>query len=229
MYLPAHFAENRPEVLQALMQQNPLATLVMQTADGLEANHIPLQFLPPNLPTTAAAPHGLLQGHVARANSLWKAAQAPTATSEVLVVFQGPHAYISPSWYPGKADHARIVPTWNYVAVHARGRLVVKDDAAWLREFLGRLTATHETEANSAWRMDDAPDDYIAKMLTAIVGFEITITALQGKWKVSQNKSVAERAGMVQGLQHRANSGAEAVAEIMTQLPTKLPPNLPAA
>lgn len=216
MYLPAHFAENRPEVLQALMQQNPLATLVMQTADGLEANHIPLQFLPP----TAAAPHGLLQGHVARANTLWKVAQAET---EVLVIFQGPHAYISPSWYPGKADHARIVPTWNYVAVHARGQLVVKDDAAWLREFLGRLTTIHETEANSAWRIDDAPDDYIAKMLTAIVGFEITINALQGKWKVSQNKSVAERAGMVQGLQHRADFGAEAVAELMTKLPTKLP------
>lgn len=218
MYLPAHFAENRSEILQALIQQNPLATLVMHTADGLEANHIPLQFLPP----TVAAPHGLLQGHVARANALWKNAQAET---DVLVIFQGPHAYISPSWYPGKADHARIVPTWNYVAVHARGQLVIKDDAAWLREFLGRLTATHETEAKSAWRMDDAPDDYIKKMLTAIVGFEITINALQGKWKVSQNKSVAERAGMVQGLQQRANSGAEAVAELMS----KLPPNLPAA
>ena len=216
MYLPAHFAENRPEVLQALMQQNPLATLVMQTSDGLEANHIPLQFLPPNLPPAAAAPYGLLQGHVARANSLWKVAQAET---EVLVVFHGPQAYISPSWYPGKADHARIVPTWNYVAVHARGRLVVKDDVAWLREFLGRLTLTHETAANSAWRMDDAPDDYIAKMLAAIVGFEITITSLQGKWKVSQNKSVAERGGMVQGLQQRANSSAEAVADLMAQLP----------
>ena len=215
MYLPAHFAESRPEVLQALMQQNPLATLITQTADGLEANHIPLQFLPP----TAAAPHGLLKGHVARANTLWKTAQTE---ADVLVIFQGPHAYISPSWYPGKADHARIVPTWNYIAVHARGRLVVKDDAAWLREFLDSLTTTHETEANSAWRMEDAPEDYIAKMLAAIVGFEITITALQGKWKVSQNKSVAERAGMVQGLQQRANSDAAAVAEIMTKLPTNL-------
>jgi transcriptional regulator len=213
MYLPAHFAENRPEVLQALIVKNPLATLVMHTATGLEANHVPLQFVPP----TAAAPHGLLRGHVARANALWKTAQAE---NDVLVIFQGPHAYISPSWYPGKADHARIVPTWNYVAVHARGLLVVKDDPVWLREFLGSLTTTHETEANSTWRMEDAPDDYIAKMLNAIVGFEITITALQGKWKVSQNKSVAERAGMVQGLQHRANSNAVAVAELISKLPT---------
>ena len=218
MYLPAHFAENRTEVLHALMTEYPLATLILQN-DRLEANHIPLQLHAP----AAHAPLGILRGHVARANPMWKTAQHET---EALAIFQGPQAYISPAWYPGKADHAKVVPTWNYVAVHARGRLVVKDDAAWLREFLTGLTNTHEIEAGSAWSIDDAPADYIDKMLAAIVGFEITITELQGKWKVSQNKSVADRAGMVTGLTNyakahtksRGNSQAAAVAELISKV-----------
>ena len=218
MYLPAHFAENRTEVLHGLMNEYPLATLILQN-DRLEANHIPLQLHAP----TAHAPLGILQGHVARANPMWKTAQHET---DALAIFQGPQAYISPAWYPSKADHAKVVPTWNYVVVHARGRLVVKDDAAWLREFLTGLTNTHETEAGSAWSIDDAPADYIAKMLAAIVGFEITITELQGKWKVSQNKSVADRAGMVTGLTNYAeahtkpcgNSQAAAVAELISKV-----------
>ena len=218
MYLPAHFAENRTEVLHGLMNEYPLATLILQN-DRLEANHIPLQLHAP----TEQAPLGILQGHVARANPMWKTAQHET---QALAIFQGPQAYISPAWYPGKADHAKVVPTWNYVAVHARGRLVVKDDTAWLRKFLTGLTNTHETEAGSAWSIDDAPADYIAKMLAAIVGFEITITELQGKWKVSQNKSVADRAGMVTGLTNyakahtksRGNSQAAAVAELISKV-----------
>ena len=126
MYLPAHFAENRTEVLHALINEYPLATLILQS-DRLEANHIPLQLHAP----TVQAPLGILQGHVARANPMWKTAQHET---QALAIFQGPQAYISPTWYPSKAEHAKVVPTWNYVAVHARGHLVVKDDAAWLRE-----------------------------------------------------------------------------------------------
>lgn len=218
MYLPAHFAENRTEVLHGLMNEYPLATLILQN-DRLEANHIPLQLHAP----TEQAPLGILQGHVARANPMWKTARHETPA---LAIFQGPQAYISPAWYASKSDHAKVVPTWNYVVVHARGRLVVKDDAAWLREFLTGLTNTHETEAGSAWSIDDAPADYIAKMLASIVGFEITITELQGKWKVSQNKSVADRAGMVTGLTNyaeahtkpRGNSQATAVAELISKV-----------
>lgn len=193
MYLPAHFAENRTDVLHALMRDHPLATVIVNGQDGLNANHIPLQLAAMSLD----APMGVLQGHVARANPFWR---LDSEATEVLAIFQGPQAYVSPAWYPSKTEHGKVVPTWNYVAVHARGRLVVRDDKEWLLAFLNKLVATHESQVNSLWTIADAPTDYIDKMLAAIVGFEIQITSLTGKWKVSQNRSAADRVGVADAL-----------------------------
>ena len=208
MYLPAHVAENRTEVLHALMREYPLATVVMQGDDGLAANHIPLQLAP----ASKDAPLGVLQGHVARANPFWQVGQPET---ELLMIFQGPQAYVSPAWYPSKAEHGKVVPTWNYVAVHARGRLVVRDDPLWLTGFLNGLVATHESKVNSLWTMADAPVDYIDKMLLAIVGFEIQITSLTGKWKVSQNRPAADRAGVAGALNSTDDLQKSAMAKLV--------------
>jgi transcriptional regulator len=147
--------------------------------------------------------------HVARANPVWRQARQDV---DVLVVFQGPQAYISPNWYPSKAQTHREVPTWNYVTVQARGRLQVRDDPVWLRGLLSRLTAVHEADQPVPWSLADAPADAIDRMLRAVVGIEIELTALQGKWKVSQNKPAADRAGVVQGLGQRAGDAAAAMA-----------------
>lgn len=208
MYLPAHFEENRPDVLHALMREYPLATIVTGSENGPEANHVPLHLVAASL----GAPMGVLQGHVARANPLWKTAHAET---DALVIFQGPQAYVSPAWYPSKVEHGKVVPTWNYVAVHARGRLLVRDDPFWLRDFLNGLVATHETKVDSVWTMNDAPADYIDKMLAAIVGFEIRITSLIGKWKVSQNRPLADRAGVADALNRTNNTQKSAMAELV--------------
>jgi len=190
------------------MREYPLATVVMVTQDGLEANHIPLHLVA----ASAGMPLGVLQGHVARANPLWKTAQTE---ANALVIFQGPQAYVSPAWYPSKAEHGKVVPTWNYVAVHARGRLVVRDDPDWLRNFLNGFVATHESKVKSLWTMDDAPADYIDKMLTAIVGFEIQITSLTGKWKVSQNRPASDRSGVASALNHTNHTEKSAMAELV--------------
>ena len=208
MYLPSHFAENRTDVLHALMRDHPLATVVTNDPDGLNANHIPLQL-------AGASPQahaGVLQGHAARANPFWR---LDSDATEVLAIFQGPQTYVSPAWYPSKAEHGKVVPTWNYVAVHARGRLVVRDDREWLLAFLTKLVATHETQANSLWTVNDAPADYIDKMLAAIVGFEIQITSLTGKWKVSQNRSAADRAGVADALDTTDDSQNTAMAALV--------------
>jgi transcriptional regulator len=140
--------------------------------------------------------HGTLRGHVARANPVWRAA----ADTEVLAVFQGPQAYITPSWYPSKAETAKVVPTWNYAVVHMHGRLRITEDSAWLRALVERLTDTHEAARAQRWQVGDAPADYIEMMLRAIVGIEIEVTRLQGKWKVSQNRTAADRGGVAAGL-----------------------------
>ncbi len=201
MYLPAHFSENRSEVLHALMRERPFATLVTQGADGLTADHLPLQL----------TPDGLLQGHVARANPVWREA----ADTDVLAIFHGPQAYVSPSWYPTKRAHGKAVPTWNYVVVHARGRLAVIDDAGWLRGQLDRLVDHHEAGFLEPWRVADAPTDYIDKMLGAVVGIEIAITALSGKWKLSQNQPAANRTGVVAGLGARGSADELQVAALI--------------
>lgn len=208
MYLPSHFAETDRAVLHRLMQEHSLSTLVTMTTSGLDANHIPLLLTPDE------GEHGVLRGHVARANPVWKEYQAGT---EVMAIFQGADAYISPSWYPSKHEHGKAVPTWNYAVVHARGPLRIIDDAVWLREQLGLLTARHESALPQPWAIDDAPADFIDKMLSAVVGIEISITSLVGKWKVSQNQPTANRAGVVDGLQARGLADASAMATLVAQ------------
>ncbi|MBI5900424.1 MAG: FMN-binding negative transcriptional regulator [Rhodocyclales bacterium] len=205
MYLPAHFAEQRPAVLHALMREHPFATLVSSGAQGLAADHLPLRL------AFDATGKARLRGHVARANPLWRDA----AGSEVLAIFHGPQAYVSPSWYPSKHEHGKAVPTWNYVVVQARGRLATIDDPLRLRALLDDLVDHHESGLPQAWRVADAPPDYIEKMLAAIVGIEIEILALEGKWKVSQNQPAANRAGVVAGLHAQGGEHQNAIAALV--------------
>ncbi len=198
MYLPPHFREDRPEVLRQLMADFPLAALVTLGSDGLAANHVPLLY---------DAERGTLNGHLSRANSQW---QDCRQDMDALAIFQGPQAYISPNWYPTKAEHGRAVPTWNYAVVHAHGRLSVYTEPERLREFLDRLTARHEASQPKPWAPADAPPGYIAGLLKAIVGIEIEVTRLEGKWKVSQNQPAENRAGAADGL---ASIGENAMAE----------------
>jgi transcriptional regulator len=193
MYLPKHFEESRAEVLHELIRAQPLGLLVTLNDAGLQANNVPFV-----LDTDPAGGPGILRAHVARANPLWRETRGDV---EALVVFQGPQAYVSPGWYPSKAEHGKVVPTWNYVMVQARGPLRAIDDAAWVRAFVTRLTTRHEAVQARPWAVADAPPDFIETMTRAIVGIEITLTALTGKWKVSQNRSAADRAGVVSGLQ----------------------------
>jgi transcriptional regulator len=206
MYLPSHFEEKRPEVLFDLMAKHPLATLVHVDPGGLEANHLPLLHDP------APAPFGTLRGHVARANPLWKAC---VSGCEVLLVFQGTQTYITPSWYPAKREHGKVVPTWNYAVVHARGVARAIDDAAWLHRLVSALTARNEATRPQPWAVTDAPPDYVANQLRAVVGLEITVHSLVGKWKVSQNRREVDRAGVVEGLQARADPEAVAMAKMV--------------
>ncbi len=207
MYLPKHFAQTDAEAMARLLAAHPLATLVWTSADGLTAEHVPMLFDR----GAGDGEHGTLRGHVARANPIWRAA----AATPVLAVFQGPQAYITPSWYTAKAEHGKVVPTWNYAVVHAHGTLRAIEDAAWLRALVARLTDRHEAPRAQRWEVDDAPADYITSMLAAIVGIEIPIERIQGKWKVSQNRSAADRAAVVDGLQAFPADDARAMAELV--------------
>jgi len=191
MYLPKHFAQTDIAALHALMDAHPLATLVTHGPEGIDANHIPLHL------DAGAGPNGTLRGHVARANPL---ARAAAVDVEILAIFQGPQSYISPTSYATKAEHGKVVPTWNYTAVHAWGRLRLIDDPQWLLAQVHTLTATHEAALQHPWQVSDAPADYIEKMLGAIVGIEIVIDRLVGKWKVSQNQPPANQASLVAAL-----------------------------
>ena len=204
MYVPEHFRESRVEILQALMQRHPLATVVAVTSDGLTANHIPLQA------TLTADGRGTLRGHIARANSLWRQLQ-PAAP--VLAIFTGADAYVSPNWYPSKREHGKAVPTWNYATVHVNGSIRFIEDRDWLRGFVGVLTDEHEHGRPHRWHVSDAPTDYIDGMLRAIVGFEIAITSIVGKFKGSQNRSSEDRAGVHAALQAAGRDSA-ATAEL---------------
>ena len=204
MYLPSHFDETRPEVLQQTLRSHPLGLLVTLGAGGLEANAIPF------LLDAERGPHGTLRGHVARANPVWREARADV---EAMVVFQGPQAYISPSWYATKAETGKVVPTWNYVLVQARGPLKVMDDPAWVRRLVGALTTRHESPRAAPWKVEDAPADDIDGLLRVIVGIEIPLSSLSGKWKVSQNRPAADREGVVRGLSELGAADADRMAE----------------
>ena len=208
MYKPSHFDESRTEVLHAFVAQHPLAAVVAAGAQGMIANHIPLMLEP------GRGGAGSLKGHIARANSMWQ--DVPDG-AEVLAIFQGPSQYISPNWYPSKREHGKVVPTWNYAVVHARGTIRWNHDLAWLRRLVGELTDRHERGQAAPWRVSDAPEEFIQQMLAAIVGLEITITSLSGKWKLSQNRNPADRAGVIAALAARSDAAAQEMALLVEQ------------
>jgi transcriptional regulator len=201
MYMPKSFVETRPEALHGLIRDYPFATVVAGAADGVVANHLPLEWV-----------DGALHGHVARGNEL-----AKTDGADVLAIFQGPQGYVSPNWYPTKAETHREVPTWNYAVAHVRGRLKVVEDAAWLRTLLQRLTDHHEAAEPQPWRVADAPDDHVETLLRGIVGIEIGIERIEGKFKLSQNHPERNRLGVIAGLRRRDGDGDAELAALMAQ------------
>lgn len=203
MYVPNHFEESRPEVLHELMRAQPLGVLITHGVEGLDANHLPFELV------AASGEHGVLRAHVARNNPVW---QSMVNGDEVLVVFRAQDAYISPNWYPSKHESPKQVPTWNYRVVHAHGRITVHDDEQYVRGLVARLTRTHEANEPQPWKMGDAPQDYINLMLKSIVGLEIEITRLVGKFKLSQNREVRDRVNAGQTL---LNLGDSALGQAM--------------
>jgi len=206
MYLPTHFQQTDTAVLHDLMRSHPLATLVTLAPGGLNANHVPLHVC------AEGAPLGTLRGHVARANPMWNDVRADV---QALAIFHGPQAYVSPNWYPTKSQTGRVVPTWNYVAVHAYGSLRVIDDAAWVRGLLQTLTVEHEAAEPRPWTMQDAPEEFVARMVASVVGIEIVISELLGKIKASQNQPSENRAGVVSALRAQRSDDAQAMAALV--------------
>jgi len=210
MYMPKHFEEHDIGVLHALIRSHPLGTWVTQAGGELLANHIPFLVDP------ARGEHGTLVGHVARANPVWKSFSKDVPS---LIVFQGPEGYISPSFYESKKEHGKVVPTWNYVVVHAHGMPQVIDDAGWLRKHVSAMTDLQESRHPPGdWKVTDAPADFIDSMVKMIVGIEIPMLKLEGKWKMSQNRAMPDRLGTVAGLRAR---GDEAVAGMVEDYATK--------
>lgn len=191
MYVPAHFKEDRLDVLHGFIRGSGLATLVSMTADGMIASHAPLMLDP------GPAPYGTLIGHLAKANPHARVADPGVQT---LVIFQGPEGYITPSYYAAKREHGKVVPTWNYAAVHAYGTLEVFDDPVRLLDVVTRLTVRNETPRAQPWAVSDAPDDFVQGMLRGIVGISLPIARLEGKVKMSQNRPATDVAGVVDGL-----------------------------
>lgn len=204
MYLPKHFEETDTEQLYRLMRAHPLGTLVTLDAGGLNANHIPFEIDP------GAGRFGTLRAHVARNNPVWRDASADL---ESLAVFQGAQAYISPSLYATKQEGGKVVPTYNFMVVHAYGRLRAVDDPTWLRAHLARMSDSFEAARPEPWKLSDAPDDFIEKLLAAVVGIEIPIDRLIGKWKLSQNQPLANRVSVEQGLRAAGDAGSLAMAD----------------
>jgi transcriptional regulator len=204
MYLPVHFKEERPLILEALMRAAPLASIVVATEGGLEANLVPLH--------QRYTEQGLqLVGHVAKANPVWTL----PVRGEALAIFSGPEAYVSPSAFASKREHGKVVPTWNYVAVHAHGPIRWIDDEAWIAQLLEELTNEHEAGRAEPWRVSDAPAAFTSGLLRAIVGFEIRVTRLEGKLKLSQNRSRADRESVIAELRQRGDEASAALAEAM--------------
>ena len=203
MYIPPLFKEDRVDVLHAAIRRSGLATLVTLTGDGLIASHVPMLLDP------EPAPYGTLLGHLARPNPQ---ARGAVPGVQALAIFQGPDAYITPSWYATKRENGKVVPTWNYVTIHAHGPVAFFDDAERLREVVTRLTEREEQARAEPWAVTDAPADFIDGMLKGIVGFALPIVRLEGKWKMSQNRPAQDRAGVVAGLE---GQGREDVAALL--------------
>jgi transcriptional regulator len=207
MYSTPQFREERVDVLHALIRAHPLGILVTRTREGLLANAIPF------LIDAAASENGTLQGHLARANSQWRDFDPDY---DALVIFQGAQTYVSPSWYATKRQTGKVVPTWNYVVVQAHGRLVVRDDPHWVSTQIEQLTDTQERPRAKPWAVSDAPREFVDQQVKAIVGIEIPIARIEGKWKVSQNRPHADRAGVVEGLKEGADDNARAMAGLVS-------------
>jgi len=206
MYIPEAFSESRPEVLDSFIAANSLAAVVTLSSQGIVANHVPLLF------KRQQGNQGVLTGHVSRANPMWRDYDQ---TTEVLAIFTGPQRYISPNWYPSKAEHGRVVPTWNYMVVHAYGHMRTFDDRARLEELLIALTDTHESMFARPWKVGDAPAPYVDGLMKAIVGIEIELTRLEGKWKLSQNRPAKDREAVAT---HLRESGDETALEMLKAL-----------
>ena len=206
MYIPPQFEQPNIEVMHELIRNRPLATLITLGSEGINANHIPLHLsLPPE-------PFGVLRGHVARSNPIWSDLESDIDT---LAIFHGPEAYISPSWYATKQEAGKVVPTWNYTVVHAYGSLRIIDDAVWVRAQLEALTNQNEAGFQQPWAVSDAPLGFTEKLIEAVVGIEMVITRLSGKWKVSQNQPPQNQNSVIQGLNARGQAEAIAMAELV--------------
>lgn len=206
MYIPKLHDETDLTTLHALLRAHPLGTWATLGDGELIVNHLPFML------DSARGPRGTLLCHVARANSLW---QSFSKSVESIIAFQGPQTYISPSWYASKALHGKVVPTWNYAVVHAHGIPVIVEDQDRLHEHLTQLTAAHEVGQTTPWKLSDAPADFIAQMMKQIVAIEIPIARIFGKWKVSQNRSPADRRGVIAGLRAKTDPEAAAVADLI--------------
>jgi len=205
MYQPDHFLVSDLPKMHALMRARPLATLVSAGSLGLYATHLPTVL-------KDDGPYGIIECHLARANPHWKDLAEGT---EALMIFQGPEGYITPNWYPSKADHGKVVPTWNYAVVHAYGRPEVMEDKNWLRRHVTELTAQQETNEVKPWAPSDAPESFVEVMLRGIVGFRFAFTQLEGKWKMSQNRQATDRNGVVRGLETRGQGDDLEVTELV--------------
>lgn len=208
MHTPKPFDEPRVEVLHDLIRRQSLATLVVMGSSGLNANHIPLYL------SEDPGPLGTLRGHVSRSNPVWRDLDPAV---EALAIFSGPEAYITPNWYATKRETGQAMPTWNYVVAHAHGRLRVVEDPAWLRAHVEELTRHKESGFPEPWTMADAPADYIARLLAGIVGLEMTVSRIEGKWKVSQNQPEANRKGVIAGLEASGDPHALAIAALVRE------------
>lgn len=204
MYQPPHFQEDDREAQHALIRAHPLGLLITAGPGGLTANPIPFLI-------DAGGEHGILRAHLARANPQGRDL---ATVEECLVAFQGPQGYVTPSWYASKQAHGRVVPTWNYATVHAWGRPRVIEDAAWLRRQIADLTALREGSRAEPWAVSDAPEPFVAAQIRALIGVEIPITRIEGKWKMSQNRPEPDRAGVIAGF--RAAGEAE-LADLVTE------------
>jgi len=192
MYQPPLFREDRTDVMHALIRAHPFGLLVSAGAGGLMANGVPFVL------DTAASEKGTLRAHLARANPHWK--EFTGDGCDCLVVFQGPQAYVTPSWYATKQETHKVVPTWNYAMVQVRGRCIAHEDAAWLRPQVEALTNGHEAKRAAPWKVSDAPENFVMQQMRMIVGIEIPIAAIEGKWKVSQNRPEPDKRGVLAGL-----------------------------
>jgi len=212
MYQPPHFREDRLDIQHQLIRAHPLGLLVTVGGKGLTANPIPFSL------DAAGSPHGTLRAHLSRANPQW---QDFDAGHEALVIFQGVETYITPSWYETKRQTGKVVPTWNYAIVQAYGPLVIRDDPDWVRAQINELTFRHEAGRSAPWAVEDAPAAFIAAQLKGIVGIEIPISRIEGKWKVSQNRPEADRQGVAEGLRAAPEEASQQMADLVERLGPK--------